>query len=67
MHGLAWAHVSDDELCAAMPAGPPMAKRKSAYPAALALEDLLLLAVGHCLRDPPLDPRCPAPHSRSAL
>ena len=51
MHGLNWAHVADDELLAAMPAGHPMAKLKSADPAALALEDLILLEDGHCLRD----------------
>ena len=51
MQGLAWAHVSDDELLAAMPADHPMAKLKSADPAALALEDLILLEDGHCLRD----------------
>jgi len=28
MHGLSWAHVADDELLAAMPAGHPMAKLK---------------------------------------
>ena len=51
MHRLNWAHVSDDELLAAMPADHPMAKLKSADPAALALEDLILLEDGHCLRD----------------
>jgi LysR family hydrogen peroxide-inducible transcriptional activator len=51
MHGLNWAHVADDELLAAMPANHPMAKLKSADPAALALEDLILLEDGHCLRD----------------
>ncbi len=51
MQGLSWAHVSDDELLAAMPAGHPMAKLKSADPAALELEDLILLEDGHCLRD----------------
>ena len=51
MHGLDWAHVSDDELLAAMPAGHPLAKLKSADPAQLAREDLILLEDGHCLRD----------------
>jgi len=51
MHGLNWAHVSDDELLAAMPAGHPMARLKSADPAAMANEDLILLEDGHCLRD----------------
>lgn len=51
MHGLNWAHVSDDELLAAMPAGHPMARLKSADPAAMEHEDLILLEDGHCLRD----------------
>ena len=51
LHGLDWAHVSDDELLAAMPAGHPLAKLKSADPAQLAREDLILLEDGHCLRD----------------
>ena len=51
MHGLNWAHVSDDELLAAMPAGHPLAKLKSTDPAALEDEDLILLEDGHCLRD----------------
>ncbi|THD57718.1 hydrogen peroxide-inducible genes activator [Phenylobacterium sp.] len=51
MHGLNWAHVSDDELLAAMPADHPLAKLKSTDPAALENEDLILLEDGHCLRD----------------
>src|ERR1700735_5041041 len=43
MHGLNWAHVSDDELLAAMPADHPLAKFKSTDPAALENEDLILL------------------------
>jgi LysR family transcriptional regulator, hydrogen peroxide-inducible genes activator len=51
MHGLNWAHVSDDELLAAMPVDHPLAKFKSTDPAALEDEDLILLEDGHCLRD----------------
>ncbi len=51
MHGLAWAHVSDDELLAAMPADHPLARQKAAAPEALAKEDLILLEDGHCLRE----------------
>ena len=51
MHGLNWAHVSDDELLAAMPANHPMAKLKVADAQALEREDLILLEDGHCLRD----------------
>src|SRR3569623_210620 len=40
MHGLNWAHVSDDELLAAMPADPPLARLKSAAPHAMAQEDI---------------------------
>jgi LysR family hydrogen peroxide-inducible transcriptional activator len=51
MHGLNWAHVSDDELLAAMPAGHPLARLKSADPQALEREDIILLEDGHCLRE----------------
>lgn len=51
MHGLNWAHVSDDELLAAMPAGHPLARLKSADPQALEHEDIILLEDGHCLRE----------------
>ncbi len=51
MHGLNWAHVSDDELLAAMPAGHPLARLKSADPQALEQEDIILLEDGHCLRE----------------
>ncbi|MDB5434960.1 MAG: transcriptional regulator, LysR family [Phenylobacterium sp.] len=51
MHGLNWAHVSDDELLAAMPAGHPLARLKSADPEALEREDIILLEDGHCLRE----------------
>jgi LysR family hydrogen peroxide-inducible transcriptional activator len=40
-----------DELLAALPAGHPMADRKSLAAEALATERLLLLQDGHCLRD----------------
>ena len=51
MTGLNWAHVSDDELFAAMPAGHPLAREKSASIAALEREELILLEDGHCLRE----------------
>ena len=51
MTGLAWAHVADDELLAAMPIDHPLARLKSATPDALDLEELILLEDGHCLRD----------------
>jgi LysR family hydrogen peroxide-inducible transcriptional activator len=51
MHGLDWAHVSDDELLAAMPADHPLARLKAAAPEALAREDMILLEDGHCLRE----------------
>ncbi|HEY8615270.1 hydrogen peroxide-inducible genes activator [Phenylobacterium sp.] len=51
MGGLQWAHVSDDELLAAMPAGHPLAAQASATPEALEKEGLILLEDGHCLRE----------------
>jgi len=49
--GLACAHVADDELLAAMPAGHPLASQATAQPEALEREDLILLEDGHCLRE----------------
>lgn len=51
MTGLAWAHVSDDELLAAAPANHPIARGAEIAPAALETADLILLEDGHCLRD----------------
>jgi LysR family hydrogen peroxide-inducible transcriptional activator len=51
MGGLNWAHVSDDELLAAVPADNPLAQLKSASPEALEREGLILLEDGHCLRE----------------
>ncbi|HEY3947968.1 hydrogen peroxide-inducible genes activator [Phenylobacterium sp.] len=51
MHGLDWAHVSDDELLAAVPADHPLAREKSAAPEALEKEGIILLEDGHCLRE----------------
>jgi LysR family hydrogen peroxide-inducible transcriptional activator len=51
MHGLDWAHVSDDELLAAVPADHPLAAQESATPEALEREGLILLEDGHCLRE----------------
>lgn len=51
MTGLAFAHVSDDELMAALPANHPLAAAKSVEPARMEDEELILLEDGHCLRD----------------
>lgn len=51
MTGLAHAHVSDDELMAALPGSHPLAKEREAPPSALESDDLILLEDGHCLRD----------------
>jgi LysR family hydrogen peroxide-inducible transcriptional activator len=49
--GLAWAHVSDDELLAAAPEDHPWAKSAKVAPSADDTSDLILLEDGHCLRD----------------
>jgi LysR family hydrogen peroxide-inducible transcriptional activator len=49
--GLEWAHVSDDELLAAVPADHALAKGASVTPEALERENLILLEDGHCLRE----------------
>jgi LysR family hydrogen peroxide-inducible transcriptional activator len=51
MAGLSHAHVSDDELLAALPPNHPLAKEAEAPPSALESDDLILLEDGHCLRD----------------
>ena len=51
MSGLEWAHVADDELLAALPAGHPLARLKSASPEQMEQENLILLEDGHCLRE----------------
>lgn len=51
MSGLAHAHVSDDELMAALPSSHPLANAREAPPSALESADLILLEDGHCLRD----------------
>lgn len=51
MSGLAYAHVSEDELLAAFPANHPMAAMAEAPPAAMENNELILLEDGHCLRD----------------
>ncbi|HEY8573671.1 hydrogen peroxide-inducible genes activator [Phenylobacterium sp.] len=51
MTGLQWAHVTDDELVAALPADHPLAKLKKAPPEDLQREGLILLEDGHCLRE----------------
>jgi LysR family hydrogen peroxide-inducible transcriptional activator len=49
--GLAWAHVSDDELLAASPEDHPWARSERVSPVASDTGDLILLEDGHCLRD----------------
>jgi LysR family hydrogen peroxide-inducible transcriptional activator len=49
--GLEWAHVSDDELLAAFPAGHPLTAAPTVSTGALDGETLILLEDGHCLRD----------------
>lgn len=51
MSGLAYAHVADDELLAALPANHPLAAQAEAPPSAMEADDLILLEDGHCLRD----------------
>ncbi|CAN7499342.1 hydrogen peroxide-inducible genes activator [Phenylobacterium sp. LjRoot225] len=51
MSGLNWAHVSDDELFAAVPADHFLARQESATPEELEREGLILLEDGHCLRE----------------
>jgi LysR family hydrogen peroxide-inducible transcriptional activator len=51
MSGLQWAHVSDDELLAAMPSNHPLARQASATPEDLERAGLILLEDGHCLRE----------------
>jgi LysR family hydrogen peroxide-inducible transcriptional activator len=49
--GLAYAHVADDELLAALPPDHPLGEAVSVPPEWLDREDLILLEDGHCLRD----------------
>lgn len=51
MSGLAHAHVSHDELLAALPANHRLAALLEMPASALEGEDLILLEDGHCLRD----------------
>jgi len=51
MTGLAWAHVSDDELLAAAPADHPIALESPVSMRSLEASELILLEDGHCLRD----------------
>jgi LysR family hydrogen peroxide-inducible transcriptional activator len=51
MAGLNWAHVSDDELMAAMPSNHPLSRQSSATPGEMEREGLILLEDGHCLRE----------------
>lgn len=49
--GLETAHVSDDELLAAVPADHPLAAHATITPEELTHEPLILLEGGHCLRE----------------
>jgi LysR family hydrogen peroxide-inducible transcriptional activator len=49
--GLHYAHVSDDELLAALPWNHPLAGGAQVSPASMEGDDLILLEDGHCLRD----------------
>ncbi len=51
MAGLECAHVGDDELVAAVPAGHPLSRDERIDPASLDPDELILLEDGHCLRD----------------
>jgi len=51
MAGLDWAHVDDDEILAAFPAGHPLSVAPRASTARMDDDDLILLEDGHCLRD----------------
>jgi len=51
MAGLDWAHVEDDEILAAFPAGHPLSATAKAQAARMDDDDLILLEDGHCLRD----------------
>ena len=51
MTGLESAHVAEDEILAALPAGHPLARQDRTRPSELEDEDLILLEDGHCLRD----------------
>ncbi len=49
--GLESAHVSDDELLAALPFGHPLSHAAKVSPERLEDEELILLEDGHCLRE----------------
>ena len=51
MTGLDCAHVADDEILAALPAGHRLTGQARTRPSELEDEDLILLEDGHCLRD----------------
>jgi len=51
MTGLAWEHVEDDELLAALPPNHAAASQERVGPEALEGDDLILLEDGHCLRE----------------
>jgi LysR family hydrogen peroxide-inducible transcriptional activator len=51
MTALAWAHVEDDELLAALPADHPLSRAAAVAPEQMEGEEVILLEDGHCLRD----------------
>jgi LysR family hydrogen peroxide-inducible transcriptional activator len=51
MTALAWAHVEDDELLAALPADHPLSRAARVAPEEMEAEEVILLEDGHCLRD----------------
>ena len=51
MTGLDYAHVADDEILAALPAGHRLTGQARTRPSELEDEDLILLEDGHCLTD----------------
>jgi LysR family hydrogen peroxide-inducible transcriptional activator len=62
--GLDMAHVADDELLAAAPAGHAIAASKTISPEVFDGDDLILLEDGHCLRDHALS-ACSLENSRA--
>ena len=49
--GIDHAHIGDDEILAAAPAGHPLAAGATVAAGSLSSDDLILLEDGHCLRD----------------
>jgi LysR family hydrogen peroxide-inducible transcriptional activator len=49
--GLAFAHVTDDELLAALPSDHPLSRVRQVPSQSLEREEMILLEDGHCLRE----------------